>query len=255
MIDCPEVHHILQHIFRHETQENTRMTTSIASRLTATQQRLAEAARSVGRDPATIHLLAVSKTQPADVIQSAYDAGLRAFGENYIQEAVEKQPLLPADIEWHCIGPVQSNKSKLVAAHFAWCHTVDSLKLAERLNQQRPQTLPPLNVCIQLHLGGEDNKSGIGADEVPAVAAAIADLPRLRLRGLMTIPPASDDPTVQRRWFAEARAVYEQLRALQPTVDTLSMGMSGDLEAAIAEGSTMIRVGSALFGARAPKAG
>lgn len=230
------------------------MTTSMTSRLAATQQRLAEAARLAGRDSSTILLLAVSKTQPADVIQTAYDAGLRAFGENYIQEAVDKQPQLPADIEWHCIGPVQSNKSKLVAEHFAWCHTVDSLKLAERLNNQRPQALPPLNVCIQLHVGGEDNKSGIGADEVQDVAAAIAQLPRLRLRGLMTIPPASDDPAEQRRWFAEAREVHEQLRARHPAVDTLSMGMSGDLEAAIAEGSTMIRVGSALFGPRPVKA-
>jgi pyridoxal phosphate enzyme (YggS family) len=230
------------------------MTTSMASRLAATQQRLAEAARLAGRDPAAILLLAVSKTQPADVVRTAYDAGLRAFGENYIQEAVEKKPMLPADIEWHCIGPVQSNKSKLVAENFDWCHTVDSLKLAERLNNQRPAGLPPLNVCIQLHVGGEDSKSGIGADEVPAVAVAIAALPRLRLRGLMTIPPASDDPAEQRRWFAEARAVYEQLRAQQSTVDTLSMGMSGDLEAAIAEGSTMIRVGSALFGPRPAKA-
>ena len=230
------------------------MTTSLASRLTAAHQRLAEAARSAGRDPATVALLAVSKTQSADVVQAAYDAGLRAFGENYIQEAVAKQPLLPSDIEWHCIGPVQSNKSKLVAEHFDWCHTVDTLKLAERLNQQRPPALPPLNVCIQLHVGGEDTKSGIGADEVATVAAAIAQMPRLRLRGLMTIPPASDDPTEQRRWFAEARAVYERLRIQQPTVDTLSMGMSGDLEAAIAEGSTMIRVGSALFGQRTQKA-
>lgn len=230
------------------------MTTSMDSRITATQQRLAEAAQQAGRAPSAILLLAVSKTQSAEVVQTAYDAGLRAFGENYIQEAVEKKPLLPADIEWHCIGPVQSNKSKLVAENFSWCHTVDSLKLAERLNNQRPDELPPLNVCIQLHVGPEDNKSGIGADEVPGVAAAIATLPRLRLRGLMTIPPASDDPAEQRRWFAEARVVYEQLRAQYPEVDTLSMGMSGDLETAIAEGSTMIRVGSALFGPRPPKA-
>ncbi len=230
------------------------MTTSLASRLSATQQRLAEAARLAGRDPATIHLLAISKTQPPEVIHEAYDAGLRAFGENYLQEAVDKQPLLPADIEWHCTGPVQSNKSKLVAEHFDWCHTIDSLKLAERLNNQRPSSLPPLNVCIQLHIGGEESKSGIAADEVAAVAAAIAKLPSLRLRGLMTIPPASDDPVEQRRWFAEARAVYERLRADHPAVDTLSMGMSGDMEAAIIEGSTMIRIGSALFGPRPPKA-
>ena len=229
------------------------MTTSLASRLAAAQQRQAEAARLAGRDPAAILMLAISKTQPPEVIQEAYDAGLRAFGENYLQEAVDKQPLLPADIEWHCTGPVQSNKSKLVAEHFDWCHTVDSLKLAERLNNQRPAALPPLNVCVQLHIGGEDSKSGISADEVPAVAAAIAKLPRLRLRGIMTIPPASEDPAEQRRWFAEARAVYERLRAEIPGVDTLSMGMSGDLEAAIAEGSTMIRVGSALFGPRPPK--
>lgn len=229
------------------------MTTSLASRLAAAQQRQAEAARLAGRDPAAILMLAISKTQPPEVIQEAYDAGLRAFGENYLQEAVDKQPLLPADIEWHCTGPVQSNKSKLVAEHFDWCHTVDSLKLAERLNNQRPAALPPLNVCVQLHIGGEDSKSGIVADEVPAVAAAIAKLPRLRLRGIMTIPPASEDPVEQRRWFAEARAVYERLRAEIPGVDTLSMGMSGDLEAAIAEGSTMIRVGSALFGPRPPK--
>lgn len=231
------------------------MTTSMTSRLAATNQRLADAARLAGRDPSTILLLAVTKTHAAEVVHTAYEAGLRAFGENYIQEAVDKQAALPGDIEWHCIGPVQSNKSKLVAEHFAWCHTVDSLRLAERLNNQRPAAMQPLNVCIQLHVGGEDNKSGIDADKVPALAEAIAKLSRLRLRGLMTIPPASDDPAVQRRWFAEARNVYEQLRAQQPTVDTLSMGMSGDLEAAIAEGSTMIRVGTALFGARAAKSG
>ncbi len=229
------------------------MTSSLASRLETTQNRLAEAARLAGRDPATVHLLAISKTQPAEVIQAAYDAGLRAFGENYLQEAIEKQPLLPDDIEWHCTGPVQSNKSKLVAEHFDWCHTVDSLKLAERLNSQRPAALPPLNICIQLHIGGEESKSGIAVSEVPAMAAALSQLPRLRVRGIMTIPPASEDPVEQRRWFAEARAVYEQLRAQLPQVDTLSMGMSGDMEAAIAEGSTMIRIGSALFGPRPPK--
>ncbi len=229
------------------------MTTTVASRVTATQQRLAEAARSAGREPSSILLLAISKTQPADVIQAAYDAGLRAFGENYLQEAVDKQPQLPADIEWHCTGPVQSNKSKLVAEHFDWCHTVDSVKLAERLNNQRPVALPPLNVCIQLHIGGEESKSGIAADDAPSVAAAIAKMPHLRLRGVMTIPPASEDPAEQRRWFAEAREVFERLKAAHPSVDTLSMGMSGDMEAAIAEGSTMIRIGSALFGPRAPK--
>ncbi|NQD35821.1 YggS family pyridoxal phosphate-dependent enzyme [Permianibacter sp. IMCC34836] len=228
------------------------MAASLASRLTDLHARIADAARQAGRDPRSIHLLAVSKTQPASAILSAYDAGLRAFGENYVQEALSKQPQLPADIEWHCIGPLQSNKSKPVAEHFAWCQSVDSLKLAERLARQRPAGLPALNVCLQLNVGAEVSKSGITAAEAGALAEAVAALPGLRLRGLMTIPPPSDDPGQQRRWFAEARGCFEALQRQHPSLDTLSMGMSSDLEAAIAEGSTLIRIGTALFGARPP---
>ena len=229
------------------------MTASLASRLTELQQRITNAARAAGREPTRIRLLAVSKTQPADVVRAAYDAGLRAFGENYVQEALTKQAQLPADIEWHCIGPLQSNKSKPVAEHFAWCQSVDSQKLAERLARQRPAGMAPLNVCIQLKIGDEDSKSGIAPSEAPALADAIAALPALRLRGVMTIPPPSEDLAQQRRWFAEARGCYEQLQRRHPGLDTLSMGMSADLEAAIAEGSTLIRVGTALFGARPAK--
>lgn len=229
------------------------MTDSLASRLAALQERIRTAALAAGREPTSIRLLAVSKTQPATTIQQAYDAGLRAFGENYVQEALAKQPLLPADIEWHCIGPLQSNKSKPVAEHFGWCQSVDSLKLAERLARQRPAGMAPLQVCIQLKLGDEDSKSGIAVGEAAALADAIAALPSLRLRGVMTIPPPSDDVSQQRRWFAEARHCFEQLQRFHAGLDTLSMGMSGDLEAAIAEGSTLIRVGTALFGARPQK--
>ncbi len=229
------------------------MAESLASRLTALRARIADAARAAGRDPATIRLLAVSKTQSAAIIQAGYDAGLRAFGENYVQEALTKQAALPADIEWHCIGPLQSNKSKPVAEHFAWCQSVDSLKLAARLSRQRPATLPPLNICLQLKIGDEDSKSGVAPADADALADAVVALPNLCLRGLMTIPPPTDDVTQQRRWFAEAGAVFVRLKARLPTLDTLSMGMSADLEAAIAEGSTLIRVGSALFGARPAK--
>lgn len=226
------------------------MTDSLASRLAALQERIRNAAAAAGREPTSIRLLAVSKTQPATTIQQAYDAGLRAFGENYVQEALAKQPLLPADIEWYCIGPLQSNKSKSVAEHFAWCQSVDSPKLAERLARQRPAGLAPLNVCIQLKLGDEDSKSGIAPADAAALADAIAVLPGLRLRGVMTIPPPSEDADQQRRWFAEARQCLEQLQHRHAGLDTLSMGMSADLEAAIAEGSTLIRVGTALFGSR-----
>ena len=229
------------------------MTASLASRLAELQQRITNAARNAGREPTSIRLLAVSKTQPASMVQAAYDAGLRAFGENYVQEALAKQPLLPTDIEWHCIGPLQSNKSKPVAEHFAWCQSVDSLKLAERLARQRPANMAPLNVCLQLHIGDELSKSGIAPAAADALAEAIAGLPNLRLRGVMTIPPPTDQHDQQRRWFAEARHCYEQLQRRHPGLDTLSMGMSADLEAAIAEGSTLIRVGTALFGARPAK--
>ncbi|MFN4292290.1 MAG: YggS family pyridoxal phosphate-dependent enzyme [Permianibacter sp.] len=226
------------------------MTDSLASRLAALQERIRTAAVAVGREPSSIRLLAVSKTQPVATIQQAYDAGLRTFGENYVQEALAKQPSLPADIEWHCIGPLQSNKSKPVAEHFAWCQSIDSLKLAERLARQRPAGLAPLNVCVQLKIGDEDNKSGIAPADAAALADAIVALPGLRLRGVMTIPPPTEDREQQRRWFAEARRCFEQLQRQHTGLDTLSMGMSADLEAAIAEGSSLIRVGTALFGPR-----
>ena len=229
------------------------MTDSLASRLAALQERIRTAALAAGREPTSVRLLAVSKTQPTATIQQAYDAGLRAFGENYVQEALAKQPLLPADIEWHCIGPLQSNKSKPVAEHFAWCQSVDSLKLAERLARQRPAGMAPLNVCIQLKIGDEDSKRGLLPAEASALADAVVALPGLRLRGVMTIPPASDDNDQQHCWFAEARLCFEQLQRRHAGLDTLSMGMSADLEAAIAEGSTLIRVGTALFGARTVK--
>lgn len=229
------------------------MTTSLASRFRAVQQQIADAAALAGRDPASIRLLAVSKTQEPVEINALQALGQLAFGENYIQEALAKQPSCAATIEWHCIGPVQSNKSRLVAEHFAWCQSVHSLKLARRLSEQRPAQLPPLQCCIQLHIGDEASKSGVLPSEAMALAEAVASLPNLVLRGVMCIPPATDSVPEQRRYFAEARTVYEQCQARFASVDTLSMGMSGDLPAAIAEGSTMVRVGTALFGPRPKK--
>lgn len=229
------------------------MKTTLASRFDAVRQQIHDAAERFGRDPTAIRLLAVSKTQEPDQINALYALGQVAFGENYIQEALAKQTDCPASIEWHCIGPVQSNKSRLVAEHFAWCHTVDSLKLARRLSEQRPQGRTPLNCCIQLHVGGEQSKSGLPAAAVLDLAIAMADMPGLRLRGLMCIPPPEQDETAQRRWFAEARQVYQQLQSGFAGIDTLSMGMSGDMAAAVAEGSTMVRVGTALFGPRPAK--
>ncbi len=225
---------------------------TLSSRLDQIRQRIAVACTQNGRDPASVQLLAVSKTFPIDQINQAYALGLRQFGENYVQEAVDKITVLPVDIQWHHIGPLQSNKAKLVAQHFAWCQSVDSLSLAQRLSRLRAG-LSPLQICLQLHIGGEASKSGLGANELLAIASDVAALPHLTVRGLMTIPPPSEDVQQQRQWFAEARAVYQQLAGKVRTVDTLSMGMSSDLEAAIAEGSTMVRVGSALFGQRPAK--
>lgn len=229
------------------------MTTSLAPRFLAVQQQIAEAARVAGRDPAGIRLLAVSKTQEPVQINALHALGQVAFGENYIQEALVKQPNCSPTIEWHCIGPVQSNKSRLVAEHFAWCQSLHSLKLARRLAEQRPSHLPPLHCCIQLHIGDEANKSGVSPAEALALAEAVVTLPSLCLRGVMCIPPVSDSVPEQRRYFAEAKAVYQQLQHRFEGIDTLSMGMSADLAAAIAEGSTMVRVGTALFGPRAKR--
>src|SRR5690606_22745351 len=221
---------------------------TIANNIAKVAARIREAAQAAGRDPDTVGLLAVSKTQPAEAIREANGAGLSDFGENYLQEALEKQASL-ADLAltWHFIGPIQSNKTKAIAAHFDWIHSVDRLKLAQRLSEQRPAQLPPLNVCLQVNVSGEASKSGCAPDEVEALANAVAALPGLRLRGLMAIPEPSNDPAEQHAAFARLSLLQQQLDL---ELDTLSMGMSQDLEAAIAEGATWVRIGTALFGAR-----
>lgn len=221
---------------------------TIANNIAKVATRIREAAQAVGRDPDAVGLLAVSKTQSAEAIREANAAGLVHFGENYLQEALEKQASL-ADLAltWHFIGPIQSNKTKAIAAHFDWVHSVDRLKIAQRLSEQRPAQLPPLNVCLQVNVSGEASKSGCAPDEVEALANAVAALPGLRLRGLMAIPEPSNDPAEQHAAFARLSQLQQQLDL---ELDTLSMGMSQDLEAAIAEGATWVRIGTALFGAR-----
>jgi len=210
--------------------------------------RIREAAQASGRDPQDVQLLAVSKTKPASALREAFACGQRDFGENYLQEALAKQAEL-ADLEltWHFIGPIQSNKTRALAGHFAWVHSVDRLKIAQRLSEQRPADLPPLNLCLQVNVSGEASKSGCAPEELAALAGAVAELPNLRLRGLMAIPEPTDDPAAQRAAFARLRALKDGLGL---DLDTLSMGMSHDLEAAIAEGATWVRIGTALFGAR-----
>lgn len=225
----------------------------IAANLQAVHQRIAAAAQQAGRQPADIALLAVSKTVPPDRIRAAYAAGQVAFGENYVQEGVDKIAAL-ADlrhrVQWHFIGPLQSNKTRLVAEHFDWVHAVDRLRIAERLSAQRPAGMAALQVCIQVNISGEASKSGVAPAEVPGLAHAVAALPGLRLRGLMAIPEPEHDPAAQRRPFAAMRAMLQALRTDGLDLDTLSMGMSGDMEAAIAEGATLVRIGTAIFGAR-----
>jgi PLP dependent protein len=220
----------------------------IDDKLKKVTERMAQAAIAAGRNPQTVHLVAVSKTQPADAIRQAYHAGQRLFGENYVQEALDKQQELTdlPDIEWHFIGPMQSNKTRPIAENFAWVHSVDRLKIAQRLSQQRPEDLPPLNICIQLNIDDEDTKSGISPDDLPELVNVIKSLPRLRLRGLMAIPAATHNPDQQRVAFRKLADAVAQF----PFMDTLSMGMSADLEAAIAEGATLVRVGTDIFGAR-----
>ena len=226
--------------------------TTIAARLDAVRARIAAAARHAGRDPADVKLLAVSKTWPAEAVREAAAAGQRAFGENYVQEGVDKVEALRAlDLEWHFIGPLQSNKTRPVANAFDWVHGIDRLRIAERLSAQRDVHLPPLNVCIQVNVSGEDSKSGVAPDEAGALAHAVAALPRLRLRGLMCIPEPSADEAVLRARFAVLRGLRDELRSAGLVLDTLSMGMSHDLEPAIAEGASIVRVGTAIFGERA----
>ena len=228
--------------------------TTIPGNLQHVRARIATACQGAGRGVEEVTLLAVSKTFGADAVRAAAAAGQRAFGENYIQEGVEKiAALRDLGLTWHCIGPIQSNKTRLVAEHFDWVHTVDRLKIAERLSAQRPADRPPLNVCIQVNIDGGANKSGVAPGDALALARAVAALPQLNLRGLMSIPEIAPDFEAARAVHAGARALFDQLNADGLGLDTLSMGMSDDLEAAIAAGSTMVRIGTAIFGSRAPK--
>ena len=225
--------------------------TTIASNLQAVRNAIAAAAAGAGRVPDDIVLLAVSKTFPPKAIREAYHAGQAAFGESYVQEALGKIAALhDLPIEWHFIGPIQSNKTRAIAENFAWAHSVDRLKIAERLSAQRPQNLPPLNVCLQVNVSGEGSKSGVAPDEVAGLAQAVAQLPQLRLRGLMAIPAPEEGLTAQRKPFAKLRELMQCLNAYGMTLGTLSMGMSHDLEAAVLEGATIVRVGTAVFGER-----
>lgn len=226
---------------------------NISDNLQAVRHRIATAARACGRDPSGITLLAVSKTKPDQDILAAAAAGQQAFGENYVQEGCDKAQRLAAAghaLDWHFIGPVQSNKTRQVATWFDWVQSIDREKIAQRLSEQRPPDKPPLCICIQVNVSGEASKSGVAPEAVAALAQAIVRLPRLKLRGLMAIPESTDDVVLQRRRFAHLRQLLEELNAHGHALDTLSMGMSQDLEAAIAEGATLVRVGSALFGAR-----
>ena len=226
---------------------------SIGNNLQEVKRRIDAACVAARRPANSVTLLAVSKTKPESAVREALAAGQHAFGENYVQEGLAKIAALVdlrAQIEWHLVGPLQSNKTRMVAEAFDWVHSVDRLKIAERLAAQRPAGLPPLNVCLQINISGEASKSGLAAQELPAVAVAVAALPGLRLRGLMAIPEPSSDPAAQRGPHRALRELFDALRAQGLALDTLSMGMSDDLEAAIAEGSTLVRVGSAVFGAR-----
>jgi PLP dependent protein len=221
--------------------------------LAAVQQRIALAAQLASRDPRSVTLLAVSKTFPAEDVRAAHAAGQHAFGENYVQEALTKIETLAdlrASLEWHFIGPLQSNKTRPVAENFDWVHSVDRLKIAQRLAEQRPAHLPPLNVCLQVNVSGEASKAGVTPAEAAETAHAIAALPQLRLRGLMSIPEPAETIDAQRAPHRQLRELFEQLRADGLELDTLSMGMSSDLEAAVLEGATIVRVGTAIFGAR-----
>ena len=238
-------------IIRNKSLNLHEIMATIGFNMQAVRQRVADAARACGRDPAAVGLIAVSKTFGADAVAAAHACGQGVFGENYAQEAVDKIVALASlGLEWHFIGPIQSNKTRQIAENFAWVHSVDRAKIAERLSAARPDALAPLQVCIQINIGDENTKSGVAPADAPALARAIAALPRLKLRGLMTIPPASDEPAQQRRYFAELRKLKEQLATAGVALDTLSMGMSADLEAAIAEGATLVRVGTAIFGQR-----
>jgi PLP dependent protein len=238
---------------------------TIGVNLQAVRRRIAAAAAACGRNPADITLVAVSKTFGADDVAAAHACGQHVFGENYVQEALDKIHALRAPnapeisrrqpLEWHFIGPMQSNKSRAIAENFAWVHSVDRLKIAQRLSDARPAALPPVQVCIQVNIGGEDSKSGVTLADALTLARGVSALPRLKLRGLMAIPPATNDPARQRQHFAALRELKQKLVAEGIALDTLSMGMSADLEAAIAEGATLVRIGTAIFGQRQSRTG
>ncbi|MHC8290156.1 YggS family pyridoxal phosphate-dependent enzyme [Pseudomonas sp. XS1P51] len=221
---------------------------TIADNIAQVSSRIHAAAVAAKRDEHSVQLLAVSKTKPAEALREAYAAGIRDFGENYLQEALGKQlELADLPLIWHFIGPIQSNKTRAIAEHFAWVHSVDRLKIAQRLSEQRPADLPPLNICIQVNVSGEASKSGCAPADLPALANAISELPRIKLRGLMAIPEPTEDRAAQDAAFA---AVQNLQASLNLPLDTLSMGMSHDIESAIAQGATWVRIGTALFGAR-----
>lgn len=231
----------------------------ISHNLQAVHEAIADAARRYDRNPTEIALLAVSKTFSVDAVYQAWQAGQARFGENYVQEAVDKIAALPAliadaekikQVEWHFIGPIQSNKTRPIAENFAWVHSVERDKIALRLSEQRPAHLPDLQICLQVNVSGEASKSGVTPDQLPALARYVASLPRLRLRGLMAVPEASEDVAQQRAAFQQLAQLKNDLCEQGVELDTLSMGMSGDMDAAIAEGSTIVRIGSAIFGKR-----
>jgi pyridoxal phosphate enzyme (YggS family) len=228
---------------------------SISENLQVVQHRIATSAQAAGRDPSFIALLAVSKTFDAQAVLTAAQAGQRAFGENYVQEAIDKisatRELNPdLQLEWHFIGPIQSNKTRQIAEHFDWVHSVDRLKIAQRLSEQRPSDMPPLQICLQVNVSGEATKSGLEPDALLELAREVNALPNLRLRGLMAIPEPTEDVEQQRAAFAKLRFMQNDLQAVGIQTDTLSMGMSADMDAAIAEGATIVRIGAAIFGGR-----
>jgi pyridoxal phosphate enzyme (YggS family) len=226
--------------------------TSISDNLQAVKSRIAAACRAAGRDPDEVKLLAVAKTWPAEAVRQAAACGQQAFGESYVQEAVAKVAALAGlGLDWHFIGPLQSNKTRPVAETFAWVHSVDRLKLAERLSAQRPDGMPPLQVCVQVNVSGEESKSGCAMAEAPELCQAVAVLPKLKLRGLMAIPEPAKKSVVATRHFEDVRELRDRLNKEGMQLDTLSMGMSDDLEAAIMAGATIVRVGTAIFGERA----
>lgn len=227
--------------------------TTIADKLQQVRMRIETACKDYGRDPASVRLLAVSKTFPGEALRAAHAAGQRAFGENYVQEGIAKIEALAdlrADIEWHCIGPLQSNKTRVVAEHFDWVHSIDRLKIAQRLSEQRPAGLAPLQLCLQVNVDGGANKSGLAPGQALELARQVVQLPNVRLRGLMAIPEPAEGFEAQRELFLRATAVFDEIRAAGIGLDVLSLGMSADLEAAIAAGSTLVRVGTAIFGGR-----